>query len=78
MYIFDEHSNIILVFVSGNYTGLLQPADVGLQCVIKHGLKQELFQWMIEQQCQQVASGVNLSDVALTTSYSALDNCKWL
>ncbi|PBK82294.1 hypothetical protein ARMGADRAFT_880338, partial [Armillaria gallica] len=36
VYIFDEHPNIILVFVPGNCTGLLQPADVGLQHVIKH------------------------------------------
>ncbi|PBK85839.1 hypothetical protein ARMGADRAFT_1087111 [Armillaria gallica] len=74
IYIFDEHPNIILIFVPRNCTGLLQPADIGLQRIIKHGLKQELFQWMIEQQRLQVASGTAPSDVALTTSYPALQD----
>jgi len=38
-YIFNDHPNIILIFVLGNCTGIFQPADVGLQRVIKHFLK---------------------------------------
>ncbi len=48
-YVYNEHPFIILVFVPGNCTGAFQPADVGLQWVSKHHLKQTLFKFLVEQ-----------------------------
>lgn len=42
-FIFDEYKSIILIFVPHSCIPIFQPADIGLQHVIKHMLKQELF-----------------------------------
>ncbi|KAG7099906.1 hypothetical protein E1B28_001705 [Marasmius oreades] len=72
VYIYDDHPNIILIFVPANCTGKFQPADVGLQRPIKHSLKQELFRWMAGVHKEQLANGVQAEDFKLTTSYPAL------
>ena len=65
---------IILIFVPQNCTGIFQPADVGLQCPIKHRLKQHLFKWMASTHQQQMASGLWAKDVKITTSLPAFCN----
>ncbi len=71
-YIYDEHPFIILIFVPGNCTGAFQPADVGLQCVSKHHLKQTLFKFLVEEQQKQVAKGINPAAVKIATGLPKL------
>jgi len=71
-YIFNDHPNIILIFVPGNCTGIFQPADVGLQRVIKHFLKQQLFAYLAETHRGQISSGISPEDVKITTSFPKL------
>ncbi|PBK95101.1 hypothetical protein ARMGADRAFT_1028523 [Armillaria gallica] len=63
--VYNEHPFIILVFVPGNCTGAFQPADVSLQWVSKHHLKQTLFKFLVEQQQQQVAQGIEPAAVKI-------------
>ncbi|THU77490.1 hypothetical protein K435DRAFT_877776 [Dendrothele bispora CBS 962.96] len=70
--IFKEYPRIILIFVPQNCTGKFQPADVGLQCPIKHFLKQKIFQWMADTHQEQLSRGAPLEDIKITTSITEL------
>ncbi|KIY64144.1 hypothetical protein CYLTODRAFT_472029 [Cylindrobasidium torrendii FP15055 ss-10] len=71
-FIFDNHPEIILIYIPANCTGVFQPADVGLQRVIKHQLKQELFEFMIGEQRKQVAQGVRPEDFKVPSGIGEL------
>jgi hypothetical protein len=71
-FVFDEHPHIILIFVPGNCTGIFQPADVGLQRIIKHRLKQELFTYLFEQQRKQIRDGIDPDKVKIATGLPEL------
>lgn len=45
----EHHSNITIRYVPGTCTGDLQPADVGLQRLIKHKIKQDFGAWLMDQ-----------------------------
>lgn len=53
-------------------TGQLQPADVGLNRVIKHRLKQAQMQYLVESHQKQIADGLKPEQVKFTTSLPAL------
>ncbi len=71
-HIYTEYLHIIIIFVPGNCTGIFQPADAGLQCIVKHCQKQCLFCWLVEEQRKQVAGGIDPNKVRITTSYPEL------
>ncbi|KIY62283.1 hypothetical protein CYLTODRAFT_182575 [Cylindrobasidium torrendii FP15055 ss-10] len=71
-FIFNDHPEIILIYIPANCTGVFQPADVGLQRVIKHQLKQELFRFMMEEQRKQVAQGVHPEDFRVPSGIGEL------
>ncbi|KAI3614776.1 hypothetical protein WG66_003319 [Moniliophthora roreri] len=62
-YVAKDHPNVQLIYVPANCTSIFQPADVGLQCPIKHLLKQCLFEWMAEECAKQLAAGTSPEDV---------------
>ncbi len=71
-HIYLEYPHIIIIFVPGNCTCIFQPANVGLQHVIKHHLKQSLFHWMVVQQQSQVLQSIDAAKVRIMTSYPKL------
>lgn len=53
-------------------TGILQPADVGLQWVNKHLLKQDIMDFMIAAHQKQLMTGLKLENIKITTSIPTL------
>ena len=53
-------------------TGIFQPADVGLNRVIKHRLKQHQTKNLVESHQQQINSGLTTEQVKYTTSLPVL------
>jgi hypothetical protein len=58
--------------VPANCTGVFQPADVGLNRVIKHFLRQENLQRFVNAYQAQVDSGITPDQVKFTTSLTEL------
>ena len=54
--------------------GKAQPADVGLNHIIKHQLKQSQLKYLIETYRQQVATGLTAEQVKFSTSLPELQN----
>lgn len=55
-------------------TGLFQPADVGLQRLFKHKLKQHALEQFIKSHKEQLAAGTPLSEVSFSNSICFLRN----
>ena len=53
-------------------TGIFQPADVGLNCVIKHRLKQHQTEYLVNSHQKQIDSGLTTEQVKFTTSLPVL------
>jgi hypothetical protein len=53
-------------------TGIFQPADVGLNRVIKHCLKQHQTQFLVDSHQQQIKNGLMPEQVKFTTSLPVL------
>ena len=53
-------------------TSIFQPADVGLNRVIKHCLKQDQTEYLMESQQQQINSGLTAEQVKYMTSLPVL------
>lgn len=66
----------ILIFISGNYTGKFQPADVGLQRPVKHQLKQAQFHYLVSKQKKQLEKGIG--QIYNLYSCSSQRNSSWL
>ncbi|KAG6877107.1 hypothetical protein C0992_010825 [Termitomyces sp. T32_za158] len=71
-HIFKEYPNIILIFVPENCTGIFQPADIGLQRIIKHMLKQQTVNYMLQSHKEQLARGITPESVKITNSLPPL------
>jgi len=52
--------------------GIAQPADVGLNCVIKHWLKQSQMQFLMDSYQAQTVAGLTPNDVKFSTSLPVL------
>ena len=61
-----------LGFMSPSGIGIFQPADVGLNQVIKHRLKQHQSQYLVESHHQQLKSGLTAEQVKIMTSLPVL------
>jgi hypothetical protein len=53
-------------------TGVFQPADVGLQHLIKHCLCQESMSFLVAQHTEQMAKGLTPDQIKFTMSYPEL------
>jgi hypothetical protein len=53
-------------------TGIFQPADVGLQRVIKQYIRQEVLQFLVANHFQQRKAGLGAEQVKVTTSLPVL------
>ncbi|EGO28001.1 hypothetical protein SERLADRAFT_435774 [Serpula lacrymans var. lacrymans S7.9] len=67
-----HHPNVFVIYVPANCTGIYQPADVGLQRVTKHALKQESLNFLVESHRQQLAGGLKPEAVRFTHSLPVL------
>ncbi|KAJ7024075.1 hypothetical protein C8F04DRAFT_1192813 [Mycena alexandri] len=70
--IFKDFPFIILIFVPGGCTGLFQPADMGLQRVAKHILKQDSLDYLVEIFKTQTEKGVAPRDIKFPSSLPIL------
>ncbi|KAF7372434.1 DDE superfamily protein [Mycena venus] len=71
-FILEEFPNIFLVFVPANCTSVLQPADIGLNRVFKHHIKQAYLDWMVAAHTEQLKNGLTVEQVKFTTSLPVL------
>ncbi|KIK80670.1 hypothetical protein PAXRUDRAFT_15653 [Paxillus rubicundulus Ve08.2h10] len=71
-YIFNEYLHVILCFVPASCTGIFQPADVGLNHIIKHHLKQHQTEYLVDLHQKQMDSGLTAEQVKFTTSLPVL------
>ncbi|KZV94453.1 hypothetical protein EXIGLDRAFT_598259, partial [Exidia glandulosa HHB12029] len=63
-------------FIPGGCTGLFQPADVGLQRVVKHVFKTSATDWVVGTVTRQLAAGTDPVDVKIPTGLPVLrDAC---
>ncbi|KAJ6472516.1 hypothetical protein C8R45DRAFT_1164232 [Mycena sanguinolenta] len=70
--IFTDFPFIILIFVPNGCTGLFQPADVGLQRVAKHILKQDSLDYLVDVFQNQRKQGTAPKDVKFPSSLPVL------
>ncbi|KAJ7281126.1 hypothetical protein C8J57DRAFT_1027584, partial [Mycena rebaudengoi] len=73
-FVFDEYPFIILIFVPGGCTGVFQPADVGLQCIAKHILKQDSLSYLVDFFTAQTSKGIAPADIKFPNSLPVLRN----
>lgn len=52
------YSNLFIIYVPANCTGQFQPADVGLQRVINHHLRQESLNFHVAEYTRLIESGL--------------------
>ncbi|KAJ7128500.1 hypothetical protein C8R44DRAFT_732842 [Mycena epipterygia] len=71
-HVFKQYPYIILIFVPGGFTGLAQPADVGLQRVAKHILKQDSLDYLVGIFKTQASKGVVPKDVKFPSGLPVL------
>ncbi|KAJ7660863.1 hypothetical protein DFH06DRAFT_1472135 [Mycena polygramma] len=74
VFVFKDFPYIILIYVPGGCTPLLQPADVGLQRVAKHILHQDSLDFLVDTFKAQSARGVAPKDVKFPNSLPVLRN----
>ncbi|THV03410.1 hypothetical protein K435DRAFT_835856 [Dendrothele bispora CBS 962.96] len=71
-YVLQEFPNVFLVFVPANCTAVGQPADVGLQRVVKHHIRQDNLQWLVDKHMAGLSEGLTPSQIKFTTSLPVL------
>ncbi|CAK5278788.1 unnamed protein product, partial [Mycena citricolor] len=71
-HVFDEYPFIILIFVPGGCTPIFQPADVGLQHIAKHILKQDSLDFLVDTFKKEFSNGVPPTDIKYPTSLPVL------
>ncbi|EPS95422.1 hypothetical protein FOMPIDRAFT_1132449 [Fomitopsis schrenkii] len=72
LYVWNEFPNIFLIFIPANCTGIFQPADIGLNRVIKHRLRQSALEFLVESHTAQISKGLTPEQVKITTSIKTL------
>ncbi|KAJ2936155.1 hypothetical protein H1R20_g939, partial [Candolleomyces eurysporus] len=73
-FVFEEFPNVFLIFVPANCTGIMQPADAGLNRVIKHSIRQAALDYLVESHKEQLSEGLTPSQIKFTTSLPILRN----
>lgn len=63
-YIVSGHLNVFLLYIPASCTGQFQPADVGLQRIIKHYIKQESLKYHILEHSKLIDAGLNPKDIS--------------
>ncbi|KAK1226816.1 hypothetical protein PQX77_010198 [Marasmius sp. AFHP31] len=71
-YVFRDFPNIFLIFVPANCTGIGQPADVGLQRVLKHLIRQDNLNYLVDSHTRDLEQGLTPAQIKCTTSLPAL------
>ncbi|KAF7799758.1 hypothetical protein EIP86_011000 [Pleurotus ostreatoroseus] len=74
------HPNIIIIFVPGGCTGIFQPADVGLQRILKHIMKRAAQDFFVAIAMRKLAAGTPPDEVLLPRDLATLRNASvsWL
>jgi hypothetical protein len=74
------HPTIIMCFVPGGCTGLWQPLNVGIQCVLKQSMKQSVHKDIITEATTQLKSRMPVTELKLDTTLPTLQNLsvQWL
>ncbi|PPR06271.1 hypothetical protein CVT24_000890 [Panaeolus cyanescens] len=73
-FVFSDYPHIFLIFVPANCTGIFQPADVGVQRILKQFIRQEMLEFLVDAHSTQMAAGLSAENVKITTSYPILRN----
>lgn len=73
-FFFKEAPNVFLVFVPANCTSIFQPADVGLNRVIKHFMRQETLEYLVKSFKNQIDRGCLVEQVKFSSSLPELRN----
>lgn len=68
----DNHPTIIINFVPARMTGEIQPADVGIQRLFKHSMKQTAHQDVVKEVMTKHRNGTLAEDVSIDSKLSVL------
>src|SRR5882762_7873706 len=74
------HPTTIICFVPGGCTGLWQPLNVGIQCVLKQSMKQSAHKDIVTKATTQLKSRTPVAELKLDTTLPTLQNqsVQWL
>ena len=64
----------VLTHCSQLGTGIFQPADVGIQRILKHFLRQKALDFLVKSHQEQLAQGLTAEQIRFTTSLLVLRN----
>jgi DDE superfamily endonuclease len=80
VWLHETHPYIIFDYVPGGCTGIFQPCDVGIQCILKQSIQKLQHAHVIKEVCDQLDGGTDAGDIILDTKLGALRNCSphWL
>jgi hypothetical protein len=80
IWLHETHPYIILDYIPGGCTGIFQPCDVGIQCILKQSIQQYQHANVIKEVCDQLDSRVEAGNIILDMKLGALCNCSpwWL
>ncbi|PBL00706.1 hypothetical protein ARMGADRAFT_1073045 [Armillaria gallica] len=68
----ENHSNIIVIYVSGGTTGLWQPLDVGIQRPLKLSIKKTSHHDIVSDVMKQLENGTDPKKIQVNTSVGVL------
>lgn len=74
LHVVKEYPYIFLLFIPAGCTGGFQPADVGLNRVLKHFLRQQAVEFLVKEHTQQLSEGLTAEQVRFSTSIKTLRN----
>lgn len=67
-----KHPEIIINFVPAHMTGQFQPADVRLQCLFKHSMKQTAYKDVVQEVMEKLRNGALPYEVSVESKLGVL------
>ncbi|KAF9514036.1 hypothetical protein BS47DRAFT_1250876, partial [Hydnum rufescens UP504] len=76
----DKHTLIKIGYIPAGCTGKIQPANIGLQHVIKHNIRTQCLEFLATSAENDIKLGQNLSNISLPDNLEQLqnENAKWI
>lgn len=71
-YMKTKYPNVILIYIPGGCTGVVQPCDVFLQRPLKHAITEQFSKWGAEQIKRKLDEGVAPAEVRLDLSVGTI------
>ena len=67
-----NHENIVVNFVPARLTGLFQPADVGIQCILKQSMQRSAHADVVNEVLKKLANGQATEAISIDSKLGVL------